>query len=78
MQDELHRKESKYSASLSKLQEQVKFLERENQHLHEENHKLKLRGVTSKVIYSMYDRPPSKITLKSDEKPCKSLKYVYM
>lgn len=52
VQDELHRKESKYSASLSKLQEQVKFLERENQHLHEENHKLKLRGVTSKISTS--------------------------
>ena len=49
VQDELQRKELKYSASLSKLQEQVKFLERENQHLHEENHKLKLKGVTSKV-----------------------------
>ena len=49
----MQRKESKYSASLSKLQEQVKFLERENQHLHEENHKLKLKGVTSKVTFSL-------------------------
>jgi sensor histidine kinase YesM len=49
LQDDMQRKESKWSAALAKLQEQVKYLERENQHLHEENHKLKLKQISSKV-----------------------------
>jgi hypothetical protein len=49
LHDEVQRKESKWTSALSKLQEQVKFLERENQHLHEENHRLKVKGVASKV-----------------------------
>ncbi len=49
MHEDLQRKESKWSASLAKLQEQVKYLEKENQHLHEENHRMKLKGVSAKV-----------------------------
>jgi urease accessory protein UreF len=47
--EELQRKEMKWGPSLAKLQEQVKLLERENQQLHEDNHKLKLKTVSSKV-----------------------------
>ena len=49
LNDELQRKETKWAAVVTKLQEQVKLLEKENQHLHQENHKLKLKGVSSKV-----------------------------
>ena len=54
LQDEMQRKETKWSAALTKLQEQVKFLERENQHLHEENHKIKMKNVPSKVRNRRY------------------------
>ena len=47
--EDLQRKEAKWGPTITKLQEQVKFLERENQTLHEENHKLKLKTVSSKV-----------------------------
>ena len=53
--EELNRKETKWALALSKLQEQVKFLERENQQLHEENHKLKLKGVSAKVSSHLVD-----------------------
>ena len=55
LNDELNRKETKWALALSKLQEQVKFLERENQQLHEENHKLKLKGVSAKVSSHLVD-----------------------
>ena len=55
LNEELNRKESKWALALSKLQEQVKFLERENQQLHEENHKLKLKGVSAKVSSHLID-----------------------
>ncbi len=49
LSEDSQRKEAKWASTLAKLQEQVKFLERENQQLHEENHKLKLKTVSSKV-----------------------------
>ena len=49
MTEELERKECKWANALNKLQDQLKFLEKENQTLHEENHKLKLKGVAPKV-----------------------------
>jgi FtsZ-binding cell division protein ZapB len=49
LQDELERKETKWSSSVAQLQEKVKYLERENQHLHEENCRLKLKSVAPKV-----------------------------
>ena len=52
LNEDLQRKETKWAAVVTKLQEQVKLLEKENQHLHQDNHKLKLRGVSSKVKYS--------------------------
>ena len=55
LNEELNRKETKWALALSKLQEQVKFLERENQQLHEENHKLKLKGVSAKVSSHLVD-----------------------
>ena len=55
LNDELNRKETKWALALSKLQEQVKFLERENQQLHEDNHKLKLKGVSAKVSSHLVD-----------------------
>ena len=55
LNEELNRKETKWALALSKLQEQVKFLERENQQLHEENHKLKLKGVSAKVSSHLID-----------------------
>ena len=61
MSEEHSRKESKWQASLSRLQEQVKYLERENGHLHEENHRLKLRGVNAKVN-KRTSRPPRQQT----------------
>jgi regulator of replication initiation timing len=51
LNDDLQRKETKWAAAVTKLQEQVKMLEKENQHLHQENHKLKLKGVSSKVCH---------------------------
>jgi hypothetical protein len=54
LNEDLQRKETKWAAVVTKLQEQVKLLEKENQHLHQENHKLKLRGVSSKVSYVKY------------------------
>ena len=48
--DELQRKEAKWGPTISKLQDQVKFLEKENQLLHEENHKLKMKNASPKVI----------------------------
>ena len=47
--EELERKECKWANALNKLQDQLKFLEKENQTLHEENHKLKLKGIAPKV-----------------------------
>ena len=47
--EELERKECKWANALNKLQDQLKFLEKENQTLHEENHKLKLKGIATKV-----------------------------
>lgn len=47
--EEMQRKETKWSSSLTKLQDTVKILERENQHLHEENHRVKVKTATSKV-----------------------------
>ena len=58
MSEEHSRKESKWQASLSRLQEQVKYLERENGHLHEENHRLKLKGVNAKVNKQTFRVPP--------------------
>ena len=49
MKEEMNKKEAKFVATLNKLQEQIKYLERENQILHEENHKLKLKNVSSKI-----------------------------
>jgi hypothetical protein len=49
LQEDLERRDTKWATTVSKLQDQVKYLERENQHLHEENHKLKLRGAAPKV-----------------------------
>jgi len=48
--DDLQRKETKWASTLTKLQEQVKFLEKENKQLHQENHKLKIRGISAKVL----------------------------
>ena len=53
MTEELERKECKWANALNKLQDQLKFLEKENQTLHEENHKLKLKGVAPKVRPSL-------------------------
>ena len=47
--EELQRKEAKWGPTIAKLQEQVKFFEKENQLLHEDNRKLKLKNVSSKV-----------------------------
>ena len=55
LNEELNRKETKWAIALSKLQEQVKFLERENQQLHEDNHRLKLKGVSAKVSTHLVD-----------------------
>lgn len=49
LNEELQRKEAKWAPTIAKLQEQVKFLEKENQLLHEDNHKLKLKTVSPKV-----------------------------
>jgi len=53
--DELERKECKWGNALNKLQDTLKFLERENQALHEENHKLKLKGIAPKVSTRLVD-----------------------
>lgn len=53
--EDLQRKDSKWSTAVSKLQEQVKLLEKENQQLHEDNHKLKLKGVSSKISTRLID-----------------------
>ena len=53
----MHRKEAKWGPTISKLQDQVKFLEKENQLLHEENHKLKMKNASPKVrkrIHTLY------------------------
>jgi len=49
MQEDLSRKENKWTAALTKLQEQLKLIEKENTNLHTENHKLKIKNVSSKV-----------------------------
>jgi len=54
--DDLQRKEVKWAAVVTKLQEQVKTLEKENQNLHNENHKLKLRGVSAKVWITLFSK----------------------
>lgn len=51
LNDDLERKECKWSNALNKLQDQLKFLERENQQLHEENHKIKVKNISSKVQF---------------------------
>ena len=56
LQEESQRKESKYTASINKLHEQLKYHERENQILHEENHKLKLKQVMPKVSTHLTDK----------------------
>ncbi|XP_059090439.1 centromere protein J-like [Tigriopus californicus] len=55
LQEELQKKETKWTNSIGKLQETVKILEKENQHLHEENYKLKMKTVTSKVSTHLGD-----------------------
>ena len=49
--EDMQRKEVKWGPALKKLQDELKLLERENQQLHEDNHKLKLKTVSSKVYY---------------------------
>ena len=66
-------------SALSKLQEQVKFLERENQQLHEENHKLKLKGVSAKVSSHLVDPNNRRVssasnTIQSNQSPLSSSK----
>jgi len=53
--EELERKECKWANALNKLQDQLKFLEKENQTLHEENHKLKLKGIAPKISTRLVD-----------------------
>ena len=54
MQDDLARREAKWTAALNKLQDQLKALEKENTNLHNENHKLKIKGVSSKVWFQYF------------------------
>ena len=52
--EDMQRKELKWGPALKKLQDDLKLLEKENQQLHEDNHKLKLKTVSSKVCYIIY------------------------
>ena len=45
----MQRKEAKWEPEIAKLRDKVKHFEKENQLLHEDNHKLKLKTVSSKV-----------------------------
>ena len=45
----MQRKEAKWEPTIAKLRDEVKHFEKENQLLHEDNHKLKLKTVSSKV-----------------------------
>lgn len=57
MQEDLSRKESKWTAALTKLQEQLKLIEKENSNLHTENHKLRIKTVSSKVANQLPEDP---------------------
>jgi len=57
IQEDLSRKESKWTAALTKLQEQLKLIEKENTNLHTENHKLRIKTVSSKVANQLPEDP---------------------
>ena len=69
MNEDLQRKEQKWGPALSKLQEQIKLLEKENQELHENNHKLKLKTVSSKVSSYLVEPSSRKLTTSSSSTP---------